>query len=369
MRLIRRAACALLCAALPLAASAQSLSGRITTRGQAPIRGGLVELQDTAGRIAATAATDSGGGYRMRAPGPGVYRLWAGQIGFTASRSAPFELRAGERREISLTIFPRVVTLEGVTATGRPRCASTPASGEDLARVWEEARQALALTVRSAADSAIGFDFATYLRTTETRTDSVVEDSLKVVRVVGGIPFASAPMAELDEFGFVRSARGRITYYGPDAKVLLSDRFLSQHCFSLRRGTGVDAGLVGLAFEPVPTRRRPDVSGVLWLDAKSSELRRVEWGYTRVTTPARFAPRGRADFVRLPGGAWIISSWWLRIPYTAPDANLTRRSYSLRYRSVKEVREVGGSVERVWVAKGAAVPEPPGEQATSPSMW
>jgi hypothetical protein len=366
MRLIRRAACALLCAALPLAASAQSLSGRITTRGQAPIRGGLVELQDTAGRIAATAATDSAGGYRMRAPGPGIYRLWAGQIGFTASRSAPFELRAGERREMSLTIFPRVVTLEGVTATGRPRCASTPASGEDLARVWEEARQALALTVRSAADSAIGFGFATYLRTTETRTDSVVEDSLKVVRVVGGIPFASAPMAELDEFGFVRSARGRITYYGPDAKVLLSDRFLSQHCFSLRRGTGVDAGLVGLAFEPVPTRRRPDVSGVLWLDAKSSELRRVEWGYTRVTTPARFAPRGRADFVRLPGGAWIISSWWLRIPYTAPDANLTRRSYSLRYRSVKEVREVGGSVERVWAAKEAAAPEPAGEQATSP---
>jgi hypothetical protein len=128
----------------------------------------------------------------------------------------------------------------------------------------------------------------------------------------------------------------------------------------------VDAGLVGLAFEPVPTRRRPDVSGVLWLDAKSSELRRVEWGYTRVTTPARFSPSGRADFVRLPGGAWIISSWWLRIPYTAPDANLTRRSYSLRYRSVNEVREVGGSVERVWAAKGAAVPEPAGAQATSP---
>jgi hypothetical protein len=356
MRYIRPAVCALLCAALPLAASAQSLSGRITTRGQAPIRGGLVELLDTAGRITAAAATDNDGGYRMHAPGPGVYRLRAGQIGFTASRSAPFELRAGERRDMSLTILPRVVTLEGVTATGRPRCASTPASGEELARVWEEARQALALTLRSAADSAIGFDFATYVRTTEARTDSVVDDTVKVVRVVGGIPFSSAPLAELDEFGFVRSIRNRITYFGPDAQVLLSDRFLSQHCFSLRRGAGVDAGLVGLAFEPVPTRRRPDVSGVLWLDAKSSELRRVEWGYTRVTTPPNFAPRGRADYVRLPSGAWIISNWWLRIPFTAPQAAVTRRSFALRYRKVDEVREVGGSVERVWAAKGAAAP-------------
>ena len=354
MRFIRRAACALLFAALATPAFAQSLSGRITTRGQAPIRGGLVELLDSTGRMTATAATDSTGAYRLRAPGPGVYRLWAGQIGFQAARSAPLELRAGERREVSLAIFPRVVTLEGVTATGRPRCASTPASGEELARVWEEARQALALTVRAAADSSVGYDFATYLRTTQTRTDSVVEDSMHVVKMVGGIPFSSAPLAELDQFGFVRSIRGRITYFGPDAEVLLSDRFLSQHCFSLRRGTGVDAGLVGLAFEPVPTRRRPDVSGVLWLDAKSSELRRVEWGYTRVKTPARHAPRGRADFVRLPSGAWIISSWWLRIPYSVPRTSFTRNSFALSYPSVGEIREVGGSVERVWAAKGGA---------------
>jgi hypothetical protein len=292
----------------------------------------------------------------VRAPSGGSYQLRAGQIGYRSAHSAPFALREGERIDRSLDISARMVTLEGVSAAGRRRCEATPTSGEALARVWEEARKALVLTARAAADSSLVYDAATYLRTTHARTDSILEDSMKVMRMVGAIPFASAPMAELDRLGFVRTSGERVSYFGPDAEVLLSERFLSQHCFSLRRGAGENAGMIGLAFQPVPGGRRPDVNGVLWLDAKSSELRRVEWGYTRVHAPAKFAPRGRADFVRLPTGAWIISSWRLRIPNSVPRSRIISGRYELHYAGVGQVREMGGSVVRVWTARRGAEP-------------
>jgi hypothetical protein len=349
---------AALCAALPLLPAllaAQEVRGRVTTSGSGRA-GALVELLDGAGRPAASAATDSTGAFRVRAPGAGSYQLRAGQIGFRSVQSAPFALREGEQIDRSLAITARAVTLEGVRASGRRRCEASPTSGEALARVWEEARKALVLTARAAADSSLAYDAATYLRTTRTRTDSILEDSMTVKRMVGAIPFASAPIADLDHYGFVRNEPGRVVYFGPDADVLLSDRFLSQHCFSLRRGEGANAGMIGLAFQPVPGGRRPDVNGVLWLDAKSSELRRLEWGYTRVSAPAAHAPRGRADFVRLPGGAWIISSWRLRIPNTTPRVSFNSGKYALHYSGVGQVREMGGSVVRVWTVKQGAQP-------------
>ena len=342
-------------ALLPRLLAAQGVEGRVTSAGAA-VPGSLVELLDEAGRPVSDAAADGAGAFRIRAPGPGSYRLRAGQIGFQSALSAPFVLRAGDRLARSLAITPRTVTLEGVVATARPRCEAVRTSGAALERVWEEARKALALTLRTAADSTLGYDFATYVRTTETRSDSLVEDSTSLVRMVGGVPFASVPVGELDRLGFVRNVAGRVVFFGPDAEVLLSEDFLAQHCFSLRQGRGAEAGLIGLAFEPVPSRRRPDVRGVLWLDARSSELRHLEWEYTRVRAQARYAPRGRAEFVRLPGAAWIIRSWWLRLPAARSRMDGGRDSFTLHYDRVEGMREVGGSVARVWSARGAASP-------------
>lgn len=342
-------------ALLPALLHAQEVQGRVTAAGAA-VPGALVELLDAAGRPASNAAADSAGAFRIRAPGAGSYRLRAGQVGFQSALSAPFTLREGERLALSLAIASRTVTLEGLVASARPRCEAVRASGAALERVWEEARKALALTVRTAADSTVGYDFVTYVRTTQVRSDSLLEDSTALVRMVGGIPFASVPVGELDRLGFVRNVADRVVFFGPDAEVLLSELFLSQHCFSLRQGRGAEAGLIGLAFEPVPSRRRPDVRGVLWLDARSSELRHLEWQYTRVRTPTGFAPRGRAEFVRLPGGAWIIRAWWLRLPAGWARTGGGRDSFTLHYDYVGGMREVGGSVARVWSAKGGASP-------------
>lgn len=339
---------ALAAALIPSLLAAQEVAGRVTMRGDSAVAGGLVELLDLSGRVLADAATDRAGRFRLRAPAAGTFRVRAGQVGFRSGWSEPFDLGAGERRDVSLSVERRAVTLEGIRARGRGRCEATSTGGEEVARVWDEARKALALTVRTAADSAVGYQFSNYARTTRVAGDSVLEDTTHTRAVIGAIPFSSAPVAELAESGFVRNVDGRTTFFGPDAQALLSQTFLAQHCFSLREGTGAEAGLIGLGFVPVATRRRPDVSGVLWLDAASSELRHLEWGYTRVRGATAQPPRGRADFVRLPTGAWIISRWWLRIPFARGWFDHQGRGSQLVYGRIDAVREVGGSVERVW---------------------
>ena len=103
-------------------------------------------------------------------------------------------------------------------------------------------------------------------------------------------------------------------YYGPDPGLLLSERFLRSHCFQRIPGEGATAGLVGLAFTPLPRTRIPDVTGVLWVDAGQRELRSLE--YTWINPPAEASAPGiggRADFAHLTGIGWIVQRWNIRM--------------------------------------------------------
>ena len=114
----------------------------------------------------------------------------------------------------------------------------------------------------------------------------------------------------------VGSARRGYTFYGPDPDGLLSDSFLETQCFSAPGGGGADSGFVGLAFEPAPDRRLPDIRGVLWLDALDYGLRTLEFEYTR--PPAGLptdAGGGYVGFMSLPAGTWIVSRWWIRMAH------------------------------------------------------
>lgn len=84
-------------------------------------------------------------------------------------------------------------------------------------------------------------------------------------------PFRSAPAAELMQKGFVQQVADMMVYHAPDAHVLLSDEFLDGHCFSIRREEN-RKGMIGLAFEPMPQRRRMrGMTGVLWLDERTAD--------------------------------------------------------------------------------------------------
>jgi hypothetical protein len=60
--------------------------------------------------------------------------------------------------------------------------------------------------------------------------------------------------------------------------------------------------------------------------------------------------------MRLPGGAWLIRGWWLRLPAASAQILVRTGGFSLLYDRVDATREVGGSVARVWSARGGAAP-------------
>src|SRR6185436_1397835 len=92
--------------------------------------------------------------------------------------------------------------------------------------------------------------------------------------------------------------------------------FATTHCF--RAVAGATDSIVGLAFEPAPRRRQSDVTGTLWINRVTSELRFIEFTYVNIPVQLRnLGLGGRVDFKRLPSGAWIVSYWRIRMPQMA----------------------------------------------------
>lgn len=335
---------ALLACAAP--AGAQTLHGRLTFQdGGRPVGGALVALVDGEGREVRTAVSSADGRYRLTAPTAGSYRLRVERVGHESVLAGPFPLAAGQEREHRLTLAVQTITLEAVRAEAGRRCTPRPGQQRDglaLQRVWDEARKALSSTVRAAEEGGSELEFVTFERV-YTPTRQLVSDTTARHRGLVSRPFSAISAEELAEHGFVRARDGELTYYGPDAEVLLSDIFLERHCFHLRDGTGADEGLIGLAFEPLRGRRRPDVQGVLWLDRRTSELRHLEFDFAGIHPSGGARADGRVDFARTPAGTWIVRKWLLRFPI----ANIRiseEMPASYRLTPARAYKEVGGEV-------------------------
>ena len=206
--------------------------------------------------------------------------------------------------------------LPSVRVSGKTPCEIHPESASETAELWLAAREALEGSERQ-GDSlprllvqewrrSLGLS----LRLLWERSDTSYVTTLH--------PFEKPPPGNLERAGYIQQRGWTTVYYGPDAGLLLSERFLRRHCFTRTSGTGANAGLLGLAFAPLPETSVADVSGVLWIDPTASELRYVEYGWTNAPEEAR-APGvgGRTDFSRLASGHWIIQRWNIRMPRPA----------------------------------------------------
>lgn len=326
----------------------QVVRGAVVTKASgSPVAGALAVLLDTAGRRVAVGLTGPDGRFELSAPAPGRYQLAAERIGYATGYTPFFELAAGATvtRTIAASIQP--VSLGAIKVTARARCERQRDAPADVQRLWTEARKAL--TSVSLTEDAPNVSFRSVLwdRDLDPKTGSIRAETRRQVWAMGDYPFRSPPAPVLLAHGFVRgSVADTITYDAPDAHVLLSDAFLDGYCFSAVWG---DNGLVGLAFEPVPDGPdRPGVKGTLWLDTATAELRRIEYGYVNLpfrTWPAH--PGGDMDLRRLPDGAWIVSSWTIRMPRFAQRESVT-------IDSVAYVHESGG---RVLAVQATGAPE------------
>ncbi|MBW7935406.1 MAG: hypothetical protein H3C62_17720, partial [Gemmatimonadaceae bacterium] len=129
-------------------------------------------------------------------------------------------------------------------------------------------------------------------------------------------PFQSLRPDSLAKVGYMQEEANSWLYWAPDADVLLSESFAAGHCLGLTAGTGTRAGWIGLTFRPAQFRRGlVDVSGTLWLDRATNELRRMEYQYVGLpVTMQRAEPGGEVEFTRLPDGIWFVSKWEIRMP-------------------------------------------------------
>jgi len=346
-------------------AAGQTVTGTLLEPGGRPVEQVLVALVDDTGHQRAAAFTDRAGAFTLRAPGAGRYSLRAERIGYTTVVSPAFDLRDGDTRTERLVAAGRAVALQAITvsASGR-RCTGRADRAAETATLWEEARKALNATALGERERLFRYDVVRWTRDLDARTGAVTRDTRQTVGRVSEHPFVSAPPSELSRHGFIRAIEGdSIAYWGPDAEVMLSDEFMNDHCFHV--AAGPDSALVGLAFEPVRGRDVPDLAGVMWLDRRTAELRRVEYRYVG-GPPESQSPRvgGTVEYARLRNGPWIVSRWAIRMPLLQESdlqmslrAAAISRSQDTRLRVVA-VRESGGEVTGTVGANGRLVSGP-----------
>jgi Carboxypeptidase regulatory-like domain len=274
---------------------------------------GFVVLLDEAGRELGRALTGRAGEFMLRAPGPGRYHLRSERIAFRSFTTQLIAIDSGETVELPLEVTALPSQLEDIVVTGETECVVRPTEGLQVSTLWDEAHKALAATVWT-ADQGL-FLYLIERHTSELKRNLDVEETeVDTILISAAQPFVTEDPYTLVERGYVRPEGDEMVYDGVDARLFLSDPFLDTHCFRIRE-TGSRADTIGLAFEPVGSRDAADVTGVLWLDAKTAELRVLDFGY--IHPPFSFKAErmgGRVEFIQLAGGQWIVQRWWIRTP-------------------------------------------------------
>ncbi len=333
---LRAALAALTCVAALLhpsgAASAQRVRVHATDAVTgAPVSAVVAMLIDDAGRRVAAALGGDDGTVVLSVGTAGRFRLRVERTGYaawTAAEALALTPATATTLEIRAPLTERRGALEAMIVRSTASCERGigAASREAVAALWEEAGKALLATAVAEQERRV----AVRVRTAERRLSVggyVMHDSVLPSRVVTGRPYVTLPAESLNAGGWVRRAGPALEYFAPDAEVLLSPAFADTHCFDTVHGEGADAGLIGLTFAPASgvalAEPLPDVRGTLWLEARTSQLRRVDFDFVNLPAPegrgtVELPPeqnaRGRAEFGQLEDGSWIVRRWWLRVP-------------------------------------------------------
>ncbi|HEU0054396.1 MAG TPA: carboxypeptidase-like regulatory domain-containing protein [Longimicrobium sp.] len=308
---------------LPRSGAAQgtgTVAGRaVDAADNAPLPVSIVRLLPADAAAGGTAAlTDQAGAFRFAGVAPGRYRLVLERIGYTAPPGAPFDVRAGETVERTLASRLTPVQVEGITAVANAcYTADRLDQAPDLAALWREAakgaEQRRSFRLQYAYRMNLRFRGVArlnLLRDRQIDRDTVIYTHPDSVRRRE----EEARRAR----GYGRESGRSVSVTVPDDGEILADDFLRTHCL-YGDTTATDDGSLALRFRPVrPRRGLIELSGELWIDPRSYQVRRIiydyqqggrEWAHASivfepVATPSgtvRLPTRGR--FRGDPGGA------------------------------------------------------------------
>ncbi|MFN8580059.1 MAG: carboxypeptidase-like regulatory domain-containing protein, partial [Gemmatimonadaceae bacterium] len=301
-------------AALTQMAGAQAVRGTVTESGGTPVPGAVLTLLSEDGRRVANALSSEGGAFYVRAPIPGTYTLEIKRIGVRLTRVGPFNLPAGETREESVTLRSVPLLQPEVRIAGRSRCSRQPSANDATATLWENARAALAAVQLTQDAGSAQARITRITRDIDAASMQVTKEQRAESYVMGGRPFVSISADSLARKGFIRRDGNGFVYNAPDAAVILSDVFLADHCFRFGGYDKKDTTLAGLRFEPVNEKELADVSGVMWIDRYTYELKSIEFVYENPPAPhERGQAGGSVHFKRIRSG-WIVDKWFIRWP-------------------------------------------------------
>lgn len=348
------AICAVICVgALPTGLAGQHLRGMVTEgAGGRSLPGVVVYLLDTTNRVVGTALSAADGRYLLRAPGPGTYRVRSMRIGYRPVHSQFIHLDLDEQENLDLALAGIAVGLDTVRVVADRQCANLAGSEASTAfLLWEQTRAALQAALLTRRGPGFNATIISYARDVQPVSGTIIEQRASVQRG-NAAPWVAITPQEANARGYVRTdAAGTVTYHVPDLEVLLSPEFLEAHCFRVQ-STAADSH-VELRFVPVRDRNRiPEIAGVLTMDRRTAELRRLMFEYVNIPADQRAAGAGGTiEFARATDGRWLIARWSVRMPVmdvrevAVGSFGIPRRTE--RERFVSRVRIEGGELSFV----------------------
>ena len=298
-------------AIVPLRGTAQPVSGIVLEEGSGkPVPGAMVLLYDSTDIRVDRTLTNPAGRFILQARSLGTHHVTVQRIGYVDWSTRPFRPEAGGMF-LTIAVPFEAISLEGLDVSGARRCETGLEEGAATARVWEEARKALAAEVYTRETGLYRYTLLRYQRQLDRNARKILDEQIQAWKHLRD-PYLSQPIERLLTWGFVQPSDSDNMYYAPDAGTFLSEAFLETHCFGLREG---DGGRIGLTFEPLPDRKVAEIKGVLWLNAATSELEQLEFLYQNILQHREVGkPGGEVAFTRLPNGAWIVREWAVRGP-------------------------------------------------------
>lgn len=339
--------------ALTLAArlsAAQVVRGVVVDGAAQPVPGVAVMLIDGDARAVARALSSDSGTFRFRAVPPGRYRLTTLRIGYAPTTGQTFNVDATDEVVQRVVLSGVQIRLDTMRVVGQGVCKTQRDSAAATFAVWDQARAALTAAQLTGAERTLRATTVRYERYFDANQRTLRGQRVLMHVDSAGEPWQSLSPDSLHRAGYVATSLNdsSTTFFAPSIEALLSDVFAEDHCFHLQASD--DASRVGLAFEPVSSRRALiELRGTLWLDRQTAELRELEYSYANLT-PARVAEvaGGSMKFARAAKAGWVISGWNIRLPMlSAPPNAVTLRGAAAALREaprVSGVKVTGGEL-------------------------
>ncbi|MDB4891700.1 MAG: hypothetical protein JWL61_3555 [Gemmatimonadetes bacterium] len=341
---------ALLLCALWAPARAQELRGVVVdSTNRRPISGAVLVVLDSAGATLARNITNERGFYRVDLP-RGAQRLRALRIGYRV-RDIRLPARTADVTELDVSMIAIPALLEPMRATAAASCPrrSDAAAAYSL---LEQARAGLLATIVAREAKPATLKVLIFERFMEGNSERIDHQKVQIdSSAARTTSFSSAASAShFVERGFAEDSANMRMYYGPDADVLLDDRFLLGYCIRIEDSQRERPNQVGLGFSAVDRQRgRIDIDGALWIDTVAKALRDFDFNFVGVER-ARGAPvpGGRIWFREMPNGVVLIDRWYFRLIGVTADSVYDRNGVS-QPRQSYFTRHAGGELARaIW---------------------